>query len=62
MPQSLTIHICNYQGDVLDKIQTKTSKVLQENSIFALADDMYEVIEVLLNHQNNETIVRALPM
>lgn len=62
MPQSLTIHICNYQGDVLDKIQTKTTKVLQENSIFALADDMYEVIEVLLNHQNNETIVRALPM
>ena len=62
MPQSLTIHICNYQGDVLDKIQTKTTKVLQENSIFALADDIYEVIEVLLNHQSNEMIVRALPM
>lgn len=62
MPQSLTIHICNYQGDVLDKIQTKTTKVLQENSIFTLADDIYEVIEVLLNHQSNEMIVRALPM
>lgn len=62
MPQSLTIHICNYQGDVLDKIQTKTTKMLQENSVFALADDIYEVIEVLLNHQSNEMIVRALPV
>lgn len=60
MTRNVTIHVCSYHGDVLEKIQTKLSKTLKENSVFSIAGDIFEVLSIHINNQSNETLIRVI--